>query len=575
MTSSSSFELRVEVEGEVIGRATADRLAPRDTSAGHSTIAPGARVEVVIVRRGGWSNYRGSLSIGGQLTASIAPHREETRLRIGAFREEYGETSVVYEDRGPGRARLEVLVDVEGEPATRALYEQLFESLEALHVGLAQDVLSRTQHRRGRARTGTSALRPTQEVERLEALVAELAGALAVIGRQPSQALERRVRHGRYRPGDRVRPGAIGQILTAAGTQVHGGRIRSLGLVPALRTRLSTDIGEHRQIRSGLERLAARARGVARHCRRAAEAFEPERARWGGRRDHGTTVFEQKYVPRIRALETMASRAEAIGVRAGDLIQDYGFLQEAGRPRSALAATPIFRNRPGYRRAYGVLRRIQDMSGLLVSGEELRVRFRSLSTLFEYWCFVQCAHALVASPRTAAPNALPEFELIDDVFRPELLPGQVLRFPLVEGGEVELVYEPEVPALRYARAQGRPWGATLGSGTLRPDVWIEVRREGARPRVLLLDAKSHARWETKQMFAVTDYRTRIVDTETYEQPVRQVWFMHRDLRSRPRSNIPGYLRDARRRDDAWILGALPCVPERTEALSRVIEIFLS
>jgi hypothetical protein len=576
MTSSSSFELRLLTNSEVVATVAADTNEPRAVGVVDVPVEASSLVEAVVLRRGGWARHRARVYAGEECVAVLSPGTEEARVPLRPFTEEYGATSVICEDRGPGRARLELQLEVRAEAVVEELYERLFEELEALHVGLAQDVLGRTMHRHGAARRGASALRPQQEVDRLERLAQRMEAALTVIGNQPSHAMERRIRVGRYRAGDRIRAATAGQILAAPGTVVQGGRIRALGRVPSLRTRLSSDIAEHRHIRAGLARLARRARGVGRHCRRAAEALEPERVRWGASRARSAvSVFDRVHQPRILALEALAERAEALGQRIRRMTAEHEFVAHAGLPRSRLQPTPIFRNRTGYREIYAALREVESLSGALVSGEDLRVAYRKLSTLYEYWCFVKTVTLVSAHEATSSTEARPDFKLIDDVYRPELEPRQEFGFSLRDGGTVGVVYEPDIAGFRTADASLEPWRATLGRATLRPDVWVQVQRPGERPRVLVLDAKSKRRWEMKMLVAVTDYRTRIIDPADGYQPVFQVWMLHRDTRRRAYCNVPGYLSGRRGDQSSRLLGAAPCLPDRTSDMKRILDRFLA
>jgi hypothetical protein len=294
--------------------------------------------------------------------------------------------------------------------------------------------------------------------------------------------LARETRIKRWRPGDRVRTAALVSLSRASGTLLRAGRLVSVGRVRTERARLTTDIGEHRHIRAGLQRLAGRAGGLALHCAGAGELYEQENARWGRAREAESSVFQTRYAPRIRALADWGRRASELRDRLLSLERAHRFLVEAGPVRTPLSRTPIFASRRGYQEAYRLLRALQRMAGMLVEGDELRLRFRRLSTLYEYWCFIRVVGLVRDMPGMGRPEPDPRFHVIDDVYRPDLAPGQTFEFPWRHGRTVHVTYEPDFPPLGRTSAHAGPFRAALSRGTLRPDITIEIR-SGQSPQL--------------------------------------------------------------------------------------------
>ena len=578
MTSSNSYELIVRQHGRLIGIVAAGEIDPNARASAAEEVEADAPLAIGVSRPAG-SRTLGRVRVGDAVLLVLQAGQSSMEVVTGALREEYGEATLVYEeavpdDPGRGYPLLELTVALHARPETEALYERLVADLEAVHAGLAQDVVSRTTHRGALGRGPVVAIRPEADVERLSRLHDALSRALKRIGSQPSTALVHEVRRGRWRAGDLLRPSAVGLVARETGTVVVEGRVRALGTVQIDRTRSTTDTPEHRQIREGLRRLEARSRAVARHCRRMADLYLADRARWGRDRDFESSVFAKRALPRVRALEEFEERATSLADDFRRLVGAFAFLVGAGPVRARLSPTPIFVNRPGYREAYAALRETERTAGILVEGEEVRLRYRQLSTLFEYWCFIKVVEIVRHQPGMGAPEPRDAVEVIDDVYRPELAPGQSFRFPYGRGRSVTVSYEPDFPPHEWKTLAAHPFRAALSEAPLRPDVTVQIDREGEPPTILVLDAKSHGRFDSKTLWETTDYRSRIFDPTTGHQPVRQVFLLHRDASAAPLVNLPGYLEHRTGDSHSSLLGAVAFLPERTDAARRVIERFL-
>lgn len=532
-------------------------------------------LEVVVQRASSAAGAHAKVALGGETALVLTPGQTSGRAVVTTLREEVGEVELEWieidpdDPGGESAASLLGRIALVPDPEVAALHARLIGDLEEIHVGLARDVVGRTVHRMGTGGDEAQLLRPEQEVERIAALYRRLSVAMQRIGSQPSQALAREPVLRRYRPGDRVPLSALGRLAASGETTVQDGRVQVGGRMVVLRTRITDDIGEHRHIRATCLNLARRARALARHFSAAAASFGGERQRWG---EGG--VFESEAMPRMRRYEGLRDRSVDLEGKLRSLVVQHRFLAEAQAPRTAPAPTPIFLNRSGYREAWRVLRETRAAPGVLVAGDELHVRFKSLARLYEYWCFLQVV--LVLREWLGAPLFDASFALVDDVYRPDLRPGQTFHFAAGDA-EVRVVYEPDIAPDGWRRPLGDAalpeFRAALSSAPLRPDVWVEIARGGTRT-VLVLDAKSKARFTREDLGSYTDYRTRVFMPDTGAQPVRQVFFLHRDAGQPPLESLPGWLEGVRGDGSSWVLGAVALLPDRTAMLQVVLARFL-
>ena len=374
----------------------------------------------------------------------------------------------------------------------------------------------------------------------------------------------------RWRAGERTDTRTASEIAGGAGACFRpGARPRdgvpvAVGKVLLRRTEVTHDISEHRHLREGLLHLYRWARGLASTLRRRAELLLVEEKRWG------EEVFLQRYQPRIRMLEELASRAGRMAENLKKTIARHEFLRDAGPPRTPFGPTPIFLGRDAYRDAYRALLDARRRFGVLVDEGNLRVRYRSFPVLYEYWCFIRVVKAL--RDRLGPPEDQGLFKLIDEVFRPDLAPGQTFRFRLARRTRVSATYEPEFPPAASYRGPG--FAAALVSGPLRPDIIVEVCWEDQAPVMLALDSKSTRSFSRDHLWKLSDYRSLIHDPRTGHQPVRQLFLLHADRATAPMTNLTGYLEGLVSPRDSSVLGAVPCLPGETHHLERVLDRFL-
>lgn len=474
---------------------------------------------------------------------------------------------------GAVEALLSLRVAIDGSPVTRALREALIQELGEIHLGLAHDILGGSARRLGWS--GKPQLfDPEAEHQRLEEALRRLQAALVVIGAQPSSALERVRRRGRWRPGDRLDLSATQSLVRDEQLVLVGGRILALGVIETRGTRITLDLPEHRHLRSGLLQLARRARRLELACRRAGALLSTEESRWGGGGPERESVFTQRYAPRVRRFEKWAQRSAEIAGRFRRLADTYPFLAEVGEPRTPLGPTPLFLERGGYREAYSALRAAAAERGLAVDTGELRIRLRDLDTLYEYWTFVRVVKLL--RTRLGAPLHRQDLRLVDDVFRPDLEPGQVLCWELPGGTRVSLAYEPSIPPRRARAAAPFDFVATLVTAPLRPDLLLVVESPGgAAPRALALDAKNTTSFTRDRLWQSSDYRTLIHHRPTGTQPVRWMFFLHRTERA-DLCTHPDFFADPTPPPPyATLLGAVPFTPTRTDLVASILDRFLS
>lgn len=595
-SSMSSAELAVEQGGRRLGAVVGDGLAARaEAVAGHD--ADAARPIDVRVR----TPAGGVLLVANRDVARLAPG--EQWVRNVPVRDLFGEVAVVVRCAGQGdesdpdgdpgdgvprAVELELLLQVRGTPATLEAFEVLIADLERLRPHLLREVAGPIALRRGRDR---SVFEPAEELRNVRDWVARMVGALSRIEARPFEALsvEKVLRD--YAPGDRI-AGDVLDVITAAGTVVRDRRAIAIGRVEVEALRRSYDVPEHRQLRVGCEQLSRRARAIERHCQAVLDAYEVERQRWGGRAD---SVDEQRHGRRREELRRYTQEARAAATALWRAIAQSRVLAEVPLAAGPLRATPLWVTRSGYREAYGVLRELERRGGGLLVGDDSVLRLRGLDQLFEYWCFVQVVLAVADLAGATVEGSM--FELIDDVYRPDLRPGLVLQFAAADGARWAVAYEPTFPRpqpLGRGRGGGGVGGGggggggggpaghavipgtfrtTLGTGSLRPDIVVRLDRPGRPPRLLVLDAKNSTTFGSEDFARASDYRSRLVDPDTGAQPARWVAFLHRNQDAPLLENVPGLLDGLRGGWDNWYLAACAVVPQGAGLLRRLLRRF--
>jgi hypothetical protein len=586
MTSSNYYEIRIRKEGHIVLEIRLDALqlpwmAPEPlpvraeeafSVAVHRPTGPGPRLRC-----------RLGNELIAEVPADVAAFETETKPWLV---NEVGESRVaVEEDTGQGSDDeagafaliAEVGLDVTPRPEVARDFRVMLEDVTAVHEGLAQDVLNRAYLRRGVAATTATRLHPEAVLASLREHLARLQRALAQIARQPSVRLDRQARLTFYRGGDRLDATAIVGAARDVQTRLDPlGRVTALGKLRVRVPVLSEDLPEHRHAAEGLRRLARRAERLARHCERSADLVNREESRWGRARAGKPSVFAQHYLPRVAVLEGLARQAQQLTSSFRELLDQYAFLREAPAPRTALGPTPAFLGRPAYREVYRTLVQAQQPLGALVDGDTVRIAYRNLATLYEYWCFLRTVAYL--RQRLGAPQVRTAPGLVDEIYRPDLEPGQEFHFRLGEQRTLVATYEPEIHPWRLALQRGDRYGATLTRDPIRPDITLEIRESAQSAIMLVLDAKSTDAFAFETYRGMTDYARQVFDPRTWQQPVRQVFLLHRDRRATPLINVPHHLQGQPSPPGVAILGAVPCVPDQVnrvpQGLAAVLDRFL-
>lgn len=582
MTTSRSFEILLRGQGRVLFARTPDAL---DLPLAVPELFPLPAEEpfAVVVRRPEGDRTRLRIRLGNETVAEAPPGAVwcETPLEPW-LRNEFGESRVAVE-RAPEleAERFEPLFElgiaIDPRPEVAEDFRVLVEEVAAVHEGLARDVLARSSGGLGPAGGPVSVLDADAQLRRLETLHERFHSVLARVAGQPSVVLQRVTRLGHYRGGDRCDARGVAVAVRDPRTRVDDrGRVTSLGKMPVRGVTSTSDVPEHRHLADGLRRLARRADALAGHCQRAAELLQVEEDRWGATVAGRPSVFEQRDLPRIQVLGERAAAGRRLADGFRELLRLHDFLAAAGPPRSRLGPTPAFLGRPAYREAYRLLLEARKVLGVLIDRDAARFTCRSLESLHEYWCFLRTVRHL--RERFGSPQAHATFSLVDDIYRPELAPGQEFHFRAGADVVVTAAYQPEFRPWAEARARGEPLGASLTRNPLRPDITVTVRRGDRPPVILVLDAKVTDLFTPVKLRDLTDYARQVFELATGRQPVRQVFLLHRDRRALPVANVPGYLKGRHIDRSAMIVGGVRCVPERSGRtppwLARVIDRFV-
>jgi large subunit ribosomal protein MRP49 len=251
------------------------------------------------------------------------------------------------------------------------------------------------------------------------------------------------------------------------------------GLLPqALSERRSAETNntyENQLARDLLDGLLARARRVAGLAARELRRLERNAALVGAA------------PPLARLREVRAACADAQRRLRG--LRGLPFLADVGPLAAERGPSHLVRHHPAYRQIYAAWRALRRSPAVAFESPLFHLPLQELPALYEAWCAVTVAAALLALPgwEQERPGASPCLKRTADGFEfrlPEDEPLVVLR-----RGDATL-------ALRY-QARYRPRRRTdapaalvsLDRHTRVPDLAIEVRRGDAPPAVLVLDAK--------------------------------------------------------------------------------------
>jgi hypothetical protein len=574
MSSSSFYDIRLEAVAEDGARRSVyqkvlDGLALPWRDEAYQEVRYNEAMTVELLRSSTAAPLRGLLC--NEVIFELSAGRKRLRLPENYwFLHELGESTFTIEEMAPGesvfRCIFEVNLRIVPSPQALHQYKVMAEDLVQVHAGLARDVVSRTVVRRSTLEgDAVRELQPEPMIGQLREGYRVLKEALATIGRHPGSALQTVTRPTPYRSGDRPTAAALYGLLRGPGTILasDGTPVR-LGKAVLRRPLMGTDIEEHRHIRVRLGALSRLAETVATHCDQTAALLRHERGRWGAApREDRPSVFQTTYLPRIELLDRLSGEARSLSAQFRDLRRKHPFLRELRPPHGALAPTPLFTSRVGYREAYSVLRRSATISGLLVDSDSIKLHYRSLASMFEYWCFVKTINWL--RERYGAPEPRDSFSVVGGIYRPTLEPGQFFQFQIDDTHTLRVTYEPSILPWRQAKTEGQRYGATLTANPLRPDIFVEFLCGDQVVAAMVMDAKATSRFSMQKIREMSDYARQIFEIPSGRQPVRRVFILHRDADFDYLSNLPPR-RPTQLPPTIEVFGAAACVPEKVNTV---------
>jgi hypothetical protein len=573
MTSSKSYELillqeeasaQLEFEIQDSGQKRTTRSAFRtDRALFLRIIGPEDAVEVRV---------RVGTDVVGFLSAQLTFAERNIQPWLNDL---YGEAELVVECRSAfefdaqWRVLFVAMLPLVVPRETAVLYETLLIELEQAHRSLTRDFIGGAvlmRHDPTRA-----VFDPSTETERLNRHFRALKSALAKIAKRPATnfALTRTTQ--RYRPGDRLDPAAMLSLPRDKDTVFVGKMPQSIGKITTKRLVASEDIAEHRHLRTAIIHLARRAEALHSGCIKAADLLAREEETWGLKRQGSTaSVYDERFAPRVEKLRELAGEAQALEKSLRKMVRDHAFLATASAPHTRLESTPRFLSAKGYSDAFRTLR---ELTAEREHGPDdlTNIRLRRLDLLYEYWtyvCTISILQELLGEPEEGG-----EFQVVDETYRPELSPGQRVVWRRDDESRIYAYYEPAIPPFDAPAPGPHGWRASIVGAPVRPDVLIVLDQPGRQPRALALDAKSTPRFDRRNLTQYTDYRTYVHDPKTNLQPIRQMFFVHRDPRG-SFSSFPGHFDGFLPLWENSVVGAVPLLPGARDQLTYVIETFL-
>lgn len=499
--------------------------------------------------------------IGAEVVAEVPPgslgHRSESsRLLYDVVGETCFAIDLQAED-GERQNILDVPFLVEPRPEIASAYKVMLDDLANIHEGLAQDLFSRGFVSAQSGRSGVKHLNMSVYLDKVAELKQTLTAAVEQIGRQPAAELRQNQTQDYYRTGDRLDYQSLYALMRGAQSRDDVRRNAASQKIPVRRPRLTIDIPEHRHLARGIKSLAEFCKTIEEHCSGMIPILQAEEERWGEAVANVAALSRAGH-PKIDQLENYIQDASALREDFNHLIQGYDFLRKAQQPRTPFGPTPLFTGHTAYARAYKALRETAELGKGFVEGESLRIHLKSMTTLFEYWCFYKTVEQL--KQYFGAPRGNHGYGLDSKIYKPDLTEGQVFTFK-VPGGVLEVAYEPDIPTWKEARMSKARLGATMTARPLAPDVLISLIREHKPLRCMVLDAKSTSNFEVKNLRDMSDYARQVFEVTTGEQPIKAVFAMHRTPSQRAVANVPGYFERAETQGDPVVVGAIPAIPE--------------
>jgi large subunit ribosomal protein MRP49 len=263
------------------------------------------------------------------------------------------------------------------------------------------------------------------------------------------------------------------------------------------RDRSSADIYEHRLLKHLLGLLLRRARFVGALAQREAVRLAANEA------------FTGPSMRRLRAEQIADGSADA--ARALRELRALPFLSEVQALPSFRGATPLLQRDPAYREVYHMWQALRQDPYVAFDSPLFAIPIADLPHLYESWCAIQVARALLDLGGLVRQQRLVEqrrLESAEDHLEYAVALAEQAPLLVIEHGELALTlrYQPHYrPLTKDQRPKSSdhsgndPWPLAVGPSSAKlgsldrhtrvPDLAIEIRRESQPPRVLLLDAK--------------------------------------------------------------------------------------
>jgi large subunit ribosomal protein MRP49 len=254
--------------------------------------------------------------------------------------------------------------------------------------------------------------------------------------------------------------------------------------VAAARARPTTDIYEHRLLKHVLSLLARHARFIGALAGRAAARLVANEAYTGAPAGR-----------RLRAEQIAAGCATA--VRELRELRGLPFLADVAPLPAFRGATPLLQRAPAYREVYRMWQALRQRPLLAFDSPLFALPIADLPQLYESWCALQVARALLDLGGTIRAQQLVEPRRSGDDEALEHLIDLNTRMPLLvlEQGQrtLTLRYQPRYRPQQASKRSNVQSFERLSLGSLDrhtrvPDLAIEIRDTNG-VRALLLDAK--------------------------------------------------------------------------------------
>jgi large subunit ribosomal protein MRP49 len=365
-------------------------------------------------------------------------------------------------------------------------YEQLLDALERDAAGLAAALLG--------GGAGAALRREPRALSAAEEFAAFVSAQLSPIERafarvagQPAAALVARRGAVPLSQANSLDAAALAEItrgpFDAAPPEVAPALQRALapegGLLPqALPERRSAETHntyENQLARDLLDGLLARARRVAALAARELRRLERNAA----------LVGASPQVARLREVRATCAEAQ----RRLRRLRELPFLAEVGPLAAQRGASHLLRHHPAYRQIYAAWRALRHSPAVALESPLFHLPLQELPALYEAWCAVTAAAALLALPgwQQERPGASPCLQPSPDGFAFRLPDDEPLL--ALRRGETTLALRYQARYRPRRRADAPDTLVSLDRHTRVPDLAVELRRADAPPAVLVLDAK--------------------------------------------------------------------------------------